>query len=74
MEGYNVGQRAFDFMILIRNQAKYYATNHIMLTMGDDFNYENAGEWFKNLDKLIHYTNQMFVSLVCICTSAYQLG
>lgn len=31
--------------------------NNIMLTMGDDFNYQNANTWFKNLDKLIHYTN-----------------
>ncbi len=28
-----------------------------MLTMGSDFNYINANTWFKNLDKLIHYTN-----------------
>ena len=28
-----------------------------MLTMGEDFNYLNANTWFKNLDKLIHYTN-----------------
>ena len=25
--------------------------------MGSDFQYENANEWFSNLDKLIHYTN-----------------
>ena len=25
--------------------------------MGSDFNYLNANTWFKNLDKLIHYTN-----------------
>ena len=34
-----------------------YATNHIMMTMGSDFQYENANEWFKNLDKLIKYVN-----------------
>ncbi len=38
-------------------QAKGYATNHIMMTMGSDFEYENANEWFKNLDKLIKYVN-----------------
>ena len=62
LEGYNVGQRAFDFLFFIRQQAQFYATNHVMLTMGDDFNYENAREWFKSLDKLIHYTNELFVS------------
>ena len=29
-----------------------------MLTMGCDFNYQNANTWWKNLDKLIYYTNQ----------------
>ncbi len=28
------------------------------MTMGQDFNYLNANEWFKNLDKLIKYVNQ----------------
>ncbi len=38
-------------------QAEGFATNHIMMTMGSDFEYENANEWFKNLDKLIKYVN-----------------
>ena len=28
-----------------------------MFLPGFDFNYEYAEEWFKNLDKLIHYAN-----------------
>lgn len=34
-----------------------YATNHIIMTMGGDFQDQNANEKFKNLDKLIHYVN-----------------
>ena len=30
---------------------------HIMWTEGMDFNYQNAQTWYKNLDKLIRYTN-----------------
>ncbi len=44
-------------------QAHNYANNHIMMTMGQDFNYQNANEWFKNLDKLIKYVNEQ-VSLI----------
>lgn len=28
------------------------------MTMGSDFQYENANLWYKNLDKLIRYVNQ----------------
>ncbi len=38
-------------------QTQGYATNHIIMTMGQDFQYHNANEWFKNLDKLIKYVN-----------------
>ncbi|CAF4113363.1 unnamed protein product [Rotaria magnacalcarata] len=34
-----------------------FATNHIMMTMRRDFQYENANMWFQNLDKLIKYVN-----------------
>lgn len=27
------------------------------MTMGSDFQFENANQWFKNLDKLIKYVN-----------------
>lgn len=29
----------------------------IMMTMGSDFQYQNARPWYKNLDKLISYVN-----------------
>ena len=38
-------------------QATKFATNHIINTMGSDFQYFDARIWYKNLDKLIHYVN-----------------
>ena len=38
-------------------QASQYKTNHIMLTMGSDFHYQNAAMWFDNLDTLIKNVN-----------------
>lgn len=35
-----------------------------MLTMGSDFNYQNANTWYKNMDKLIHYVNLMVSKLI----------
>ncbi|XP_074327779.1 putative alpha-mannosidase At5g13980 isoform X2 [Apium graveolens] len=39
-------------------QANITGTNHIMWTMGTDFEYQYAQTWFWNMDKLIHYVNQ----------------
>ncbi len=50
-------------------QARGYATNHIIMTMGSDFQYENANEWFKNLDKLIKYVNDQVSSTIILFSS-----
>ena len=44
-------------------QAERYRTNHIMLTMGGDFNYRNAQRWFKNMDILIDHANKVYFTL-----------
>ncbi|GAB1599975.1 lysosomal alpha-mannosidase-like [Argonauta hians] len=52
---------AEDYFIQFKNaadeQARVYATNHIIFTMGADFHYSNAERWFTNLDKLIKIVN-----------------
>ncbi|XP_058107981.1 alpha-mannosidase-like isoform X3 [Magnolia sinica] len=56
---YNVEQRINDFIDAARTQANVTRTNHIMWTMGDDFQYQYAESWFKQMDKFIHYVNKM---------------
>lgn len=34
-------------------------TNHIMWAMGTDFRYQYANSWFRQMDKFIHYVNQV---------------
>lgn len=60
-ESYNVPAKVADFIEKVKQQASNYSTNHIMLTMGGDFQYMNADRWFTNLDKLIHNVNNMVV-------------
>ncbi|XP_043698627.1 alpha-mannosidase isoform X1 [Telopea speciosissima] len=55
---YNVGKRVKDFIDAAMTQANVTRTNHIMWTMGDDFQYQYAESWFKQMDKLIHYVNK----------------
>ena len=58
LEDYNVDERINEFIIAVSDQVKHYRTNHIMMTMGDDFQYMMANKWYTNLDKLIKYTNE----------------
>ncbi|XP_068150676.1 lysosomal alpha-mannosidase-like [Drosophila tropicalis] len=53
----NVRSRVNDFLSHITTVSKAYRTNHVMVPMGDDFQYENAEVNFKNMDKLIKYVN-----------------
>ncbi|KAK1325264.1 hypothetical protein QJS10_CPA01g00395 [Acorus calamus] len=55
---YNVEQRVSDFISAATTQANVTRTNHIMWTMGDDFQYQYAESWFKQMDRLIHYVNK----------------
>lgn len=41
------------FIELAKIQAESYQTNNLIFTMGEDFHYQNANMWYKNLDKLI---------------------
>lgn len=56
--GYNVPKLVDLFVEYATNQSKEYRTNHVMWPMGDDFAYENANTWYKQIDKLIHYVNK----------------
>ncbi|TKY55925.1 Alpha-mannosidase protein [Spatholobus suberectus] len=51
-------QRVKDFIDAATTQANVTRTNHIMWTMGDDFRYQYAESWFKQMDKLIDYVNK----------------
>nr|XP_015204430.1 PREDICTED: lysosomal alpha-mannosidase [Lepisosteus oculatus] len=57
LEDYNADIVVKNFLDVAHNQAEMYKTNHIIMTMGSDFQYENANLWYKNLDKLIRYVN-----------------
>ncbi|CAF4962358.1 unnamed protein product, partial [Rotaria sp. Silwood1] len=57
LHDYNVPERVRSFIQAAQNEAVGFATNHTIMTMGSDFQYENANEWFKNMDKLIRYVN-----------------
>ncbi|MCH97975.1 lysosomal alpha-mannosidase-like, partial [Trifolium medium] len=63
---YNVEERVNDFVSAALAQANVTRTNHIMWEMGTDFRYQYANSWFRQMDKFIHYVNQVleFVWLI----------
>ncbi|XP_032528142.2 lysosomal alpha-mannosidase-like isoform X2 [Danaus plexippus] len=54
---YNVEDRVNKFLAVCRNMSEAYGTDNVLVTMGEDFQYQDASMWFINLDKLIQYTN-----------------
>jgi len=41
----------------VQKYASAFKTNNIMMTMGGDFSYSVASSWFRNMDKLIKYSD-----------------
>jgi lysosomal alpha-mannosidase len=41
------------FIEFATNQSTMYVSENIIELMGEDFHYQNARQWFKNMDKLI---------------------
>ncbi|XP_056689523.1 alpha-mannosidase At3g26720 isoform X2 [Spinacia oleracea] len=54
---YNVQERVNDFVDAAMSQANVTRTKHVMWTMGEDFRYQYANSWFRQMDKFIHYVN-----------------
>ncbi len=59
LHDYNIDKRGQDFVQFVRKQKENYPSNHILVSMGMDFQYQLAHMWFKNLDKLIDYVNNV---------------
>ncbi|XP_058077392.1 alpha-mannosidase-like isoform X2 [Magnolia sinica] len=64
----NVEQCINDFIDAAKTQANVTRTDHIMWKMGDDFQYQYAESWFKQMDKFIHYVNKLSVWMVMVAS------
>ncbi|KAK7113104.1 lysosomal alpha-mannosidase-like [Littorina saxatilis] len=53
----NVKDKVDTFLSEMADQAKQYTSNHLIVTMGSDFQYQAAQHWYINLDKLIKHVN-----------------
>uniref|UniRef100_A0A8D8PLF5 Alpha-mannosidase n=1 Tax=Cacopsylla melanoneura TaxID=428564 RepID=A0A8D8PLF5_9HEMI len=55
---YNIKDKIDAFLKYVKTQGSHYTSNNIVITMGDDFNYQYAHRNFKDLDQLIKYVNK----------------
>lgn len=55
----NIQAKSHNFITTALDQSKNYATNHIVMTMGMDFQYRDAAKWYRNLDFLISHVNSL---------------
>ncbi|KAK7602000.1 hypothetical protein V9T40_009441 [Parthenolecanium corni] len=57
LHGYNVDERVKRFESIMKEYSSVFKSRHVAVTFGNDFTYSVASAWFKNMDKLIKYTN-----------------
>ncbi|GLV45786.1 Lysosomal alpha-mannosidase II [Carabus blaptoides fortunei] len=50
---YNAEARANVFLNYVKQQARNYRSNNVIITMGGDFHYQDAMSYFINMDRLI---------------------
>ena len=56
-ENGNLEERVDALVAWVKEQASHYRTNHVILTMGEDFQYQAAHSWFLNLDRVMANIN-----------------
>ncbi|KAB7498673.1 hypothetical protein Anas_06480 [Armadillidium nasatum] len=60
LEDYNKDDKVRSFIEAANYEVTGFISNqNIIMTMGSDFHYVNANSWYKNLDKLIKYVNEL---------------
>ena len=58
LDTYNVEKYVDKFVkLMTETYAPAYGGSDVLVTFGDDVLFESAGEYFSNLDQLIHYVN-----------------
>ena len=55
---YNLDLKIAEFLVYTQFEVAQFKTNNLIMTFGGDFQFANAKQNFKNLDKLIYHVNQ----------------
>jgi len=55
---FNLVEKSFDFNRWVNEVRQHYRSNNILITMGCDFQFENADDYFKSSDMLMEFYNE----------------
>jgi lysosomal alpha-mannosidase len=65
-ETFNADAICAEFFDWIMHMKDHYRTNNLFVTMGEDFNYMNAKQFFTSIDKLIPYFNNKYSNITLL--------
>jgi hypothetical protein len=60
LDTYNADAKSDKFYDWVIHMKDHYRSNHLFITMGDDFNYMNAKMYFQSIDKMIAFFNAKY--------------
>jgi lysosomal alpha-mannosidase len=66
LETYNADLKVAQFYDWVMHMKEHYQTNHLFITMGDDFCYMNAQMYFQSMDKLITHFNAKYPNITLL--------
>jgi lysosomal alpha-mannosidase len=69
---FNADAKAELFVSMASEAANHFRTNHIMYSMGGDFQFINAHEQFKNIEKMIAYVNARYPNVTLLYSTPGQ--
>ena len=63
---YNADKLVEEFFEWVMHMKDHYKTNQLFVTMGEDFNYQNAKMFFQSTDKLIQHFNSKYPNITLL--------
>jgi lysosomal alpha-mannosidase len=60
VEDFNAEKLTHKLFNIMKDWKTHYRTNHILIPMGGDFSYTNAGQYFWGMDNMIKYINDNY--------------
>jgi len=72
LETFNADWKSNLFIQVVTNMSASYRTNHLLVPMGCDFQFQNAKQNFRSIDRMIKYINDRFPNVTLMYSTPGQ--